>query len=61
MRSKEDILNLIGDLEKHSKSVKKKQTDGYWKDKNIPVAMIKENNNKISALEWVLGKHNRFD
>lgn len=61
MRSEADILNLISDLEAHSKSVKEKQNTGYWRDENIPKAMIKENNNKIVALEWVLGKHNRFD
>lgn len=61
MRSEQDILDLISDLEKHSKSVKEKQHTGYWLDEKIPVALIKENNHKISALGWVLGKRNRFD
>lgn len=59
MRSVVEILKLIQELEKDIETIRKNRLN--WIDEDVPRNMIKENYYRIHTLEWVLGKHERFD
>ncbi|WP_121616826.1 hypothetical protein [Virgibacillus halodenitrificans] len=59
MRDKKEIEQLIQSLEKNIEILRKSRSK--YRDDSVPLDIIRENQYRIHTLEWVLGKHERFD
>ena len=59
MRSENEIKELINLLKKDMETLRRNHSN--WHDENVPLEMIRENQYRVHTLEWVLGKHERFD
>ena len=59
MRTKQEITAYIEELQDGIERIRNNM-DKY-RDRNVPLDMIRENQHRIHTLEWVLGEHDRFD
>lgn len=59
MRNEGEINELIQSLENDIETIRKNSFK--YRDESVPLDMIRENQYRIHTLEWVLGKHDRFD
>lgn len=59
MRTKQEITVYIEELQRGIETIRNNM-DNY-RDKGVPLDMIRENQHRIHTLEWVLGEHDRFD
>lgn len=59
MRTKQEITDYIEELQNGIETIRNNR-DKY-RDKQVPLDMIRENQHRIHTLEWVLGEHDRFD
>lgn len=54
-----EIKNYITELEEGIEKVRENKEN--YRDEQVPLDLIKENEHRITTLEWVLGEHERFD
>lgn len=59
MRTKQEITDYIEELQKGIETIRNNMNK--YRDRKVPLDMIRENQHRIHTLEWVLGEHDRFD
>lgn len=59
MRTKEEIEAYIAELTEGIENVRKNKDK--FLDAEVWRSMIRENQHRITTLEWVLGQHERWD